>query len=98
MYNGIHFLFRCRNKEILENHDGLPSSRETRKTRKMSDFFEARIDGYEEHMLDTVKGCKEGYQILAELVPVQTKKIIGLGCGPGLELDEIFIRFPQMSV
>jgi trans-aconitate methyltransferase len=49
-------------------------------------------------MLDTVKCCKEGYQILAELVPVQTKKIIGLGCGTGLELDEIFIRFPQMSV
>jgi len=68
------------------------------KLEKMSDFFEARIDGYEEHMLDTVKGCKEGYQILAELVPVQTKKITGLGCGTGLELDEIFIRFPQMSV
>ena len=77
---------------------GCPPQGRPVKLEKMSDFFEAHIDGYEEHMLETVKGCKEGYQILAELVPVQTKKIIGLGCGPGLELDEIFIRFPQMSV
>jgi SAM-dependent methyltransferase len=64
----------------------------------MSDFFEARVDGYEEHMLDTIKGCKEGYQKLAELIPVHTAKILDLGCGTGLELDEIFKRFPHVSV
>ena len=28
---------------------------------KMSDFFTARVAGYDEHMLTEVKGCKEGY-------------------------------------
>ena len=68
------------------------------KLEKMSDFFEARVDGYEEHMINTIKGCKEGYHKLVELIPAHTTKIIDLGCGTGLELDEIFRRFPHVSV
>jgi tRNA (cmo5U34)-methyltransferase len=62
---------------------------------KMSDFFTERLDMYEDHML---KGDKGGYRKLAELVPVHTAKILDLGCGTGLELDEIFRRMPQVSV
>ena len=58
------------------------------KLEKMSDFFEARIDGYEAHMLNDIKGLKEGYRKLAELIPVNTAKILDLGCGTGLELDD----------
>jgi SAM-dependent methyltransferase len=65
---------------------------------KMSDFFAARVDIYDEHMLAAVKGCKEGYQKFAELVPINTTKILDLGCGTGLELDEIFMRMPNVSV
>lgn len=65
---------------------------------KMSDFFTARVDGYDEHMLNDVPGCKEGYIKMAELVPDYTEMILDLGCGTGLELEEIFIRFPNVSV
>jgi tRNA (cmo5U34)-methyltransferase len=65
------------------------------KLEKMSDFFTARIDTYEEHML---KGGNEDYRKLAELVPTNTSRILDLGCGTGLELDGIFKRLPQVSV
>ncbi|MFY9813378.1 MAG: methyltransferase domain-containing protein [Dehalococcoidales bacterium] len=68
------------------------------KLEKMTDFFEARIDGYDAHMLNDIKGFKEGCQKLAELIPAHTAKILDLGCGTGLELDGIFKRFPQVSV
>ncbi len=28
---------------------------------KMSDFFTSRVDGYDEHMLNEVEGCKDAY-------------------------------------
>lgn len=65
---------------------------------KMSDFFAARIHGYDEHMLNDVAGCKEGYIKMAELILEKTEKILDLGCGTGLELDEIFRRFPNVVV
>ncbi len=65
---------------------------------RMSDFFTTRVDGYDEHMLNDVEGCKEGYIKMAELVPEDTGMILDLGCGTGLELDEIFRRFPDASV
>lgn len=65
---------------------------------EMSDFFTARVDGYDEHMLNDVEGCKEGYIKMVELVPDSTETILDLGCGTGLELDELFKRFPNVSV
>ncbi len=62
---------------------------------RMSDFFTARLDGYEEHMLE---GGDEGYRKFAELVPSDTRSILDLGCGTGLELDWIFKRLPHVSV
>ena len=64
----------------------------------MSDFFTARVDGYDEHMLRDVEGCREGYPLMASLVPTHTRRLLDLGCGTGLELDEIFKRFPDLDV
>ncbi len=65
---------------------------------KMSDFFAARVDGYENHMLNNVEGCKEGYVKMAELLPRTTVNLLDLGCGTGLELDEIFKTHPNIKV
>ena len=65
---------------------------------KMSDFFAARVEGYDEHMINNVEGCREGYVKMASLIPQNTQKLLDLGCGTGLELDEIFKRFPDVEV
>ena len=64
----------------------------------MSDFFTARVEGYDEHMIANVEGCKEGYPKMASLIPKSTQRLLDLGCGTGLELDEIFKLFPDVSV
>ena len=65
---------------------------------KMSDFFAARADMYDEHMLNEVEGCREAYCRLAELLPEKTERLLDLGCGTGLELEWIFRRFPDIEV
>jgi tRNA (cmo5U34)-methyltransferase len=65
---------------------------------KMSDFFTARVDGYDEHMLYEVEGCRDGYIKMAELLPQNTLQLLDLGCGTGLELDEIFKTKPYINV
>jgi tRNA (cmo5U34)-methyltransferase len=65
---------------------------------QMSDFFTARVDGYDEHMINEVHGCKEGYVKMAELLPQDATEILDLGCGTGLELEEIFKTKPFIKV
>ena len=68
------------------------------KLEPMSDFFAARIEGYDEHMINEVEGCKEGYEKIAELIPPQTSTLLDLGCGTGLELDFILAKYPSIKV
>jgi tRNA (cmo5U34)-methyltransferase len=76
----------------MDNHTNKPNHP---KLEKMSDFFTARLDGYEAHMLEY---GDEGYRKFAELVPLNSRNILDLGCGTGLELDWIFQRVPHVSV
>lgn len=64
----------------------------------MRDFFTARVDGYDEHMLNEGGGCREGYAKMAELLPCGIEELLDLGCGTGLELDEIFKKQPNIHV
>ena len=65
---------------------------------EMSSFFNSRVDKYEEHMLIEVNGSND-YIEVARLIPA-TKglKLLDLGCGTGLELDEIFKINPTVQV
>lgn len=61
---------------------------------EMSSFFTARVDGYEDHM----STWKNAYQRFAQLLPEGCETVLDLGCGTGLELDECFLRFPNLKV
>lgn len=65
---------------------------------KMTDFFSARVGIYDDHMMNEVEGCREGYLQMAGLVPQTTETLLDLGCGTGLELEAIWARNPDISV
>ncbi len=67
---------------------------------RMADFFDARSDGYVEHMRRSVSEFDDFYQSVARLVSPtdQPVKILDIGCGTGLELDAIFRRAPQARI
>ena len=52
---------------------------------KMSNFFDDRIDGYEEHMLNCIECADEFYAFTAnELPKAENVKVLDLGCGTGV--------------
>ena len=66
---------------------------------KMSDFFEARLDGYDEHMLTNIESAEEFYDFTAGQLPiVRHCHILDLGCGTGLELETYYPRNPSARV
>ncbi len=69
------------------------------KLEKMTDFFAARIDGYDAHMKRDIVGASEFYAYTASLLPDDPQaRILDLGCGTGLELEEYFARNPGARV
>jgi tRNA (cmo5U34)-methyltransferase len=66
---------------------------------EMSSFFNSRVDMYEEHMLKEVDGASNYYAEIAKLIPAGDRlKLLDLGCGTGLELDEIIKIDPSVQV
>lgn len=60
---------------------------------KMDKFFEARLDGYEEHMLTNIESAADFYPFTADCLPdIPNATILDLGCGTGLELNWYFRR------
>ena len=66
---------------------------------KMDDFFAARIDGYDEHMRRNIEGASAFYAFTASLLPEAAgARVLDLGCGTGLELEEYFSLNPGAKV
>lgn len=66
---------------------------------KMETFFEKRLAGYDEHMLTAIEGATEFYKYTASLLPIEAKaKVLDLGCGTGLELEEYFLVNPNAHI
>ena len=66
---------------------------------RMDDFFAARLDGYDEHMKRNIEGASAFYAYTASLLPREAgAKVLDLGCGTGLELEELFALNPDAQV
>ncbi len=66
---------------------------------KMGEFFDARLDGYEEHMMTAIESAEEFYPFTARCLPdAPGANILDLGCGTGLELNEYFPLNPTACV
>jgi len=66
---------------------------------KMSAFFEARLDGYDKHMMTNIESANEFYPFTASLLPTSNScHILDLGCGTGLELESYFALNPSAKI
>ena len=66
---------------------------------KMSDFFEKRLSGYDEHMLSEIESATEFYPFTAAQLPMDAGcTVLDLGCGTGLELSEYFKLNPDAKI
>ena len=66
---------------------------------KMDKFFEARLDGYDQHMLKNIDSADEFYPFTAFCLPMEPNcSILDLGCGTGLELEYYFAQNPFAKV
>ena len=66
---------------------------------KMSDFFEARLAGYDEHMMNNIESSNEFYPFTANQLPTTAGcHVLDLGCGTGLELEEYYLRNPSAQI
>lgn len=66
---------------------------------KMDQFFEARLDGYDDHMRTAIEGAEDFYPFTARCLPtVPHCRILDLGCGTGLELEAYLPLCPTAQV
>ena len=65
----------------------------------MDEFFNNRVDLYEEHQLNAIDRAKEFYPFTAECLPeTPDAAVLDLGCGTGLELDYYFRLNPTARI
>ena len=66
---------------------------------KMNEFFDKRLDGYDEHMMTNIESSDKFYPYTAECLPkTNGAKILDLGCGTGLELEHYFKINPSAKI
>jgi tRNA (cmo5U34)-methyltransferase len=80
---------------VNNTEPGLPGNSEN-----MAQFFDTRAGSYEQHMQETVKDYPQFYRGIADALPElsDAPKILDLGIGTGLELEQLFERFPGADV
>ena len=65
----------------------------------MQEFFESRIDGYENHQLSCIESAHEFYPYTASCLPqVSGTRVLDLGCGTGLEIGYYYEMVPDAII
>ena len=65
----------------------------------LKDFFENRLDGYDEHMMTNIEAADEFYPFTAKQLPTtENCHILDLGCGTGLELEKYYLLNPSARI
>ena len=66
---------------------------------KMGEFFDRRLDGYDEHQLNCIDSAHEFLRFTAERLPREPRcAVLDLGCGTGLELEFYFPLNPSAQI
>ena len=66
---------------------------------RMGEFFEARLNSYEEHQLNCIDSAQEFYPFTAGCLPqTADPNVLDLGCGTGLELGYYFEMVPTAKI
>ncbi|HIV87226.1 MAG TPA: class I SAM-dependent methyltransferase [Candidatus Pygmaiobacter gallistercoris] len=66
---------------------------------RMGEFFDRRLEGYEEHQLTAIAAAEEFYPFTASCLPMgEGSEVLDLGCGTGLELEYYFAKNPTARV
>ena len=66
---------------------------------RMENFFSARLNEYDEHMLNGIESAKEFYSYTASLLPMEYEaELLDLGCGTGLELEFYYRRNGKAAI
>jgi len=65
---------------------------------EMSAFFNSRAERYNVVHVEHIDGGMESKNIIASFLPDHTQTIIDFGIGTGLELAEIYNRFPDVEI
>ena len=64
----------------------------------MAAFFNRRAETYDEVHIGHIDGGRAAKDLVAKYLPGDTRDVLDLGCGTGLELDALFERFPNARV
>ena len=64
---------------------------------RMADFFDARSDGYDDHMRRSISDFDAFYESIASPIPRTNRpiRVLDIGGGTGLELDSVLARAPH---
>lgn len=65
---------------------------------KMDAFFDSRLPMYDWHMLNEIEDARDFYPFTAAQLPAGESRVLDLGCGTGLELEEYFRLAPCADV
>ena len=66
---------------------------------KMGEFFDNRLEGYDDHQLNCIDSAQIFYPYTANCLPLDSgAEILDLGCGTGLELEYYFRENPSAKV